>query len=126
MILEREHLDNLMPFFDKQGDTDDIMETLTDQDLKVLGVEKLGGLGVFLRPSERGQEVHLTSRQWFKSAAVLWRVNRNLQESKWKPFALENIRLLNWNGKEFDSGQRATDSKSKAVRAMAAAIQSPT
>jgi hypothetical protein len=42
MILEREHLDNLMPLFDKQGVTDDIMETLTDQDLKVLGIEKLG------------------------------------------------------------------------------------
>ena len=41
MILEREHLDNLMPF-EKQGVTDDIIETLTDQDLKALGVEKLG------------------------------------------------------------------------------------
>jgi hypothetical protein len=42
LILEREHLENLIPLFEKQGVTDEILDTITDEDLRTLGVEKLG------------------------------------------------------------------------------------
>jgi formylglycine-generating enzyme required for sulfatase activity len=42
LILEREHLDNLIPLFEKQGVTDEILDTITDEDLQTLGVDKLG------------------------------------------------------------------------------------
>ena len=42
LILEREHLENLVPLFEKQGVTDEILDTITDEDLRTLGVEKLG------------------------------------------------------------------------------------
>ena len=42
LILERENLKNLIPIFEKQGITDEIIDTITDKDLQDIGVDKLG------------------------------------------------------------------------------------
>ncbi len=42
LILERENLANLVPLFETQGITDEIIDTITDKDLQEMGVEKLG------------------------------------------------------------------------------------
>ena len=42
LILEREDLANLIPLFENQGITDEIIDTLTDKDLQEIGVDKLG------------------------------------------------------------------------------------
>jgi sulfatase modifying factor 1 len=42
MVLEREKLTHLMPFFEGECITDDIIDTISDQDLEVVGITKLG------------------------------------------------------------------------------------
>ena len=42
LILERENLANLVPLFETQGVTDEIIDTITDKDLQEMGVGKIG------------------------------------------------------------------------------------
>ena len=58
LILEREHLDSLIPLFEKQGVTNEIINTITDEDLKTLGVENSVSVAGFFWPSARAREVH--------------------------------------------------------------------
>ena len=42
MALDREKLLNLLPLFEAQSITDDIIDTISDRDLEIVGVKKLG------------------------------------------------------------------------------------
>jgi hypothetical protein len=82
MILEREHLDNLLPLFEKVGVTDGIIDTISEEDLKASGSRNsANGVDCFwhLRMVPAGR---LISRRWPRSAEECCPTTRNLRVMK--------------------------------------------